>query len=274
MRNQLTTNSSEGEGLGKTNQALVHPKPRFRKVLPKQIPAPELTEAVTDKQLKSEGHAELYKYVSAQNDKLVASRESLINRLGNVRLVASFLLSVVALSFPLVSKDIETSHGWGNRISVALLLLTLIVAVYFIVRALLSVPKLIGHIELALPGTMVDQLKDVLQREELDIHKVLRQLSMNYLAAIETNKRYNEEAGQSLFRAAKYLRLSLFWVIGFLGLTLVVYVVVSWSPLVKTPIRSDQGTLAKETPYVAPEPKRTHPAKPAIGTTSSADPTQ
>jgi hypothetical protein len=174
------------------------------------------------------GKAEIYRYVRDQHDKHIAASESLITRFGNIRLLAGLLLTVISFSITVVAKTIENAHHLWSRAVAILPLFALAVALFYMVKALLAIPKLVGNIDLYIPGADQSTILESFQDEEPNADEILEDLSSNYLEAIDHNIRANQSARQNLGLSVELIRKGLFFTIAFLALTIMSNLAVSW----------------------------------------------
>lgn len=177
--------------------------------------------------MMDEGKAEIYKYIRDQNDKYLAGRESLISRYGNIRLLAGLLLTVFSISIGVVAKSIEGAKSLPQRIVAALPLLFFAVALYYVTKALLAIPGLVGNITTNIP--IADEtLMEFFKEDKIDADQLLEVLSHNYLHALKENIKENDAAVKTLKKCADLIRTGFFATIAFLAITLLTSIAVLW----------------------------------------------
>jgi hypothetical protein len=175
-----------------------------------------------------EGKLEIYRYVRDQHDKYISARESIITRFGNIRVLAGLLLTVISLSFTLVLKSVEQSSILITRAVTVLPLIFFLVAVYYIIRALLAVPNMVGMINIRLPGVEQGLIREAFEPKTLDADWVLRSLTENYLVAVDYNMKSIGLAEADLDKSSRLIRRGLFATVAFLLLTLLSNISVTW----------------------------------------------
>lgn len=175
-----------------------------------------------------EGKAEIYRYIRDEHDKRVARAESLTSRFGNIRLIAGLILTMLSFALTVASRSVENAHGISERALTIAPLVFFAIAVYFVTRALLAIPDLVGTIHIYYPATDSTVIGDALAAEELPADEVIQFLSQNYLEAIDKNIKAHAAAGKQLDEAVISIRRGLFATIAFLVFTLIASIVRSW----------------------------------------------
>ena len=175
-----------------------------------------------------EGKAEIYGYVRDQHEKELAHKESLITRFGNIRLLAGLLLTVFSFSMTVVAKTIENAHGIKSRLIAVVPLILFGTAIYYIIKALLAIPDLVGTVDSYRPGADEGTILRAFKDKKPNVDEVLQDLSSNYLEALKETCMRNMDAKAKLIRCAGLIRKGLLATIGFLGLTIGANLAVTW----------------------------------------------
>ena len=176
----------------------------------------------------NESKAEIYRYIRDQHDKHVAGRESIISRFGNVRLLAGIILTVFSLSISIGARSLDNAHSDLTRILATLPLIFFAIALYYVTRALVAIPDLIGTIHINFPGTDRTTITRALEADKLDVDQVIEDFSYNYLEVIEKNMNAKYAAGEQLANCVRFIRRGLFATIAFLASTVLVNLALAW----------------------------------------------
>ena len=172
---------------------------------------------------------EIYKYVADHFSKTLANRESLISRFQRIQGVAGLMVPCIAFSMPIMSGLIADSITLRHRSILGATVCVLIVASYNIIRAVLSVPDLVGNIPGALPG--IPNIDALLKAKRLDGNIVLTELSENYVKACKQIDTACDEAHEKLLQSVRHLTNAIGWTVAFVALTLIASMLIKWKLL-------------------------------------------
>ena len=170
---------------------------------------------------------EIYRYVAEHYGRTLGNRESLMARFQRVQGVAGLMVPCIAFCMPILSSLIADATSTPRRIAAGLVVVVLAIAAWFVIRAVLSVPGVVGNVAGAIPGLPPD-VDALIQAKTLNGNTVLAELTGNYIKASKQVDDACELAKKDLVRAGLHLKKGVVWTIVFVVLTVLLSVIFRW----------------------------------------------